>query len=110
MIDKADIEGRVVDHQFGIANKIQKFIGDSRKHRFIGQHFIADTVYLKSPRIDFALRVDVLMVMTTGETAINELDATNFNDPMALRGLKTRCFSIQYNLTHLLPLPYLLNT
>src|SRR5690606_27442074 len=109
VINKPNIKRGVVDHQFCITDKIQKLVGNPRKHRFIGQHFVADTVNLKSPGIDFTLGVDVLMVMATGEAAVKQLDTANFNNSMALRCLKTRCFSIQYNLTHLLPLPYLLN-
>ena len=89
-----------MDDQLGASNEVHKFIRNAREDGLIGQEFFGNAVYFQCALINGALRLDVLVVMTTGKLPINDLNTANFNDPVTLAYFKSRCFGVQYNLTH----------
>ena len=91
-----------MNDEIGIAHERHKLFGDLSKLGFIGQHFIADTVNLKGARVDFTLRINILVVMTTRETAVKKLYTTYFDNTMALSRLKTGGLCIQKNFKHVM--------
>jgi hypothetical protein len=55
---------------------------------------------LQRTPIDRALGVDVAMECPARAPPIDELDAADFDDPMAGRSLEARRFRVQYYLAH----------
>ena len=89
-----------MDDQLGASNEVHKFVRNAREDGLIGQEFFGNAVYFQCALINGALGLDVLVVMTTGKLPVNDLNTANFNDPVTLAYFKSRCFGVQYNLTH----------
>ena len=99
-IQKFHVEGRVVDHQLGIPDKIQKLRADLRKDRLVAQEIIAQPVHFKGGLRHRPLRVDVFVKRPTRRHVIVQLDRPDFDDTVPFRRFKTRGFGIQNDLTH----------
>ena len=52
------------------------------------QHFPGQTVDIGCAGVDLPLRVEVKVNMSTGRTAVDEFDAGDLDDPMALLGVQ----------------------
>ena len=89
-----------MDDQLSAPDEVHKFVRNTRKDGLIGQEFFGNTVNFQRALINGTLGLNVLVVMATGKLPVNDLNAANFNDPMALAYFKSRCFRIQYDLTH----------
>src|ERR1700719_2401833 len=99
-VQEGDIEGRVVDDQFRIANEFQKLGVNVRKGRLLGQPLARQTVHLNRPFIDVALGIQVLVEASAGQTPIEQLHAAYFDDAVLLFDFETRGFSIENDLAH----------
>ena len=99
-IHHANIECGVVNHQLCTGNKFTKLVSHLSKHGRTGlyQPLVGNAVNFLCFCINIALRVDVLMVVTPGQLALNDLHAADFNDAVSLTN--TGCFSIQHHLSH----------
>src|SRR6056297_1314222 len=99
-----------MNHQFGIANKLDKALSDMRKQRFVfqddltllgrtrfDQQIRADAVDLKSVMRHVALWVDVLMIRPTRGHMVIQFNRTNFGDAVAFMRIKTSGFGIKYD-------------
>src|SRR5690606_8542756 len=73
---------------------------DLGKYRLVGQEGGADAVNFLGGLINITLRIDVLMVVPSRQTALFNLHATDLDNAVPLSGLKTRGFCIQYDLSH----------
>ena len=51
-------------------------------------------------RMGIAFRIDVLVKMILGDVAGKHFHATDFNDPVAIIGVKAGRFGIEYDLSH----------
>ena len=52
----------------------------------------------KGSRINGSVGLNILVIVATGQAAIDYLDRANFYDAMMLRNFKTGSFCIQHNL------------
>ena len=66
MIEKADVEGGVMDHQLGATDVIEKVACDIGKAGFVGQELVGNTVHLHRPGVDLPVRLQVLVEVVAG--------------------------------------------
>ncbi len=102
MINKSDVERRVVNNQLGAFNEREKFLGNLAEARFVRQCFVGNAMDFNRRGIDLALRIKILMVMIGGSAAIDDFYAADLDDAMALRRLQAGGFGIEHDLAHLL--------
>ena len=81
-VEKRKVEGRVVNDEFGAAHELQEFLSHLDKTGLVGEVFAAHAVHLRGARIDFPLGIDVPVEAAAARTAIDELDAADFDGAM----------------------------
>lgn len=99
-VEELDVEGRVVDHQPRIADKVQKGLADGGKDRVPAQELLGQSVHGKGFGRHVALRVDVLVIDPPGRHVVVKLDRADFHDPVAFGGLQPGGFGIENDFTH----------
>src|SRR5690554_309622 len=100
VVDKANVESGVMDHQFRAGNKLHKLIDNLRKYGLVCQEFVTDAVNRQGAFIHFPVWLDILVVITLGDSAIDDFHTADFDDAVPFAGIQTGRFRIQYNLTH----------
>ena len=70
-VQKGDVEWRVVDDEFGIADEIQELGMNLRERRFLGELFARQPVHLQGALVDVAIRIQVAVKGTPGQAAID---------------------------------------
>src|SRR5690606_18738872 len=101
-IEEADIEGGVVNHQLGAADKAYEVFADLGKTRLVGQKLSADAVHRLCAFINLAIGVDIAVEVTSGQAAILDFHTADLDDPVSLCRLKAGGFGVQYYLSHML--------
>jgi hypothetical protein len=99
-IEEGNVEGRVVDNQFRVADKFQQRGVHVQKGGLARQSVACQTVHLNRAFIDFAFRIQVLVKRPAGQPPIEDLHAADFNDAMVLLNLETGGFRIKNDLAH----------
>ena len=99
-VQKADVETGVVDHQLCSLDKRQKLINHVDKQRLVEQKFVSNTSYRSRALIDGAARVKIRLVFAPGDLTLNQFNAGDLDQTMALADFQTRCLRIQYHLPH----------
>ena len=89
-----------MNDQFAAINKLKKAFPDVPKSWFIIKKLSSNSVYLLCTIINVPLWVNVLMVVSSGELPADDLDAADFKNSVTFLDLQSRCFSIQYDLSH----------
>ena len=100
MVQEANVEGSVVNHQLGARHESQKVLHDVIEARLVGQEFVGDAVHLDRAGIDLPVGLQILMVVIAGEAAVDQLHAADFDDAVPLGGLQAGGFSIEDDLSH----------
>ena len=99
-IQEFNIKFGIVNHQPVIADKGQKFIGNLGKYRLIFQKFCREPMHALGFFRHIPFRIEIDMIGLAGGNGIEQLDAANFHNAVALRRVKPGGFRIQYNFTH----------
>ena len=99
-IQKADVEGRVVDDDLGTADVGTQFIGDFDELRFVRQKFRGQAVHCQSALFRITLGIDVLVKIIAGQLAIDQFDATDLDDAVARARVQAGGFGVEKNLAH----------
>jgi hypothetical protein len=103
VIEKANIERRIVDHQFATIDEAQKFLGYLGEFGLVLQEFQADAMYLLRTGIDLTLWIEIAVIMITGEPTIDHFHRSDFDNAMTQRRAQASGFSIQNDLAHEFP-------
>jgi hypothetical protein len=74
------------------------------KARLVPQGLITDPMNFESTRINFAIRVNVMVPVIIGNSTIDQFNAANFDDTMIPASFETCSFGIEYNLPHDFPI------
>src|SRR5262245_59932813 len=99
-VEKAKIERRVVGHERRLPDKGQKLVGDFRKQRFVFQELGGETVDLECGSRHLTLGIYIAVEALAGRNLVVELYAADLHEPIALIGIETRRFRVQYDLAH----------
>jgi len=99
-IEKADIEGRVVNHQLRFGDESEQLIGD------IGEAWLAlergggDAVHGERRGVNVALGIDVTMKSAARRSAVEQFNAADFDDAVTELGLEARRLGVEEDLSH----------
>src|SRR6218665_1044965 len=99
LVQKTDIEGGVVDDQFGPLQVLQDVVDQFGKPGFVFQELIADAMDLQRIFVAVPARVEVQVQVVAGELAVEQFDAAEFDDAVATVGRQARGFGVQNDLT-----------
>ena len=102
MVEKADIEGRIVNDEFGSVDEGQKRFGHFRKRRLVLERLVTDAVHGKSSGIDAPVGPQVLMKVSAVQTTVDDLDTSDFDDSVSLLRLESGGLGIENDLSHAL--------
>ena len=97
-VDKANVEGRVMDDHLGAAQVVGKLRRHILEMRLVGKKLVGDAVHLDRRLVDLAIRLQVHVEIVPGQAAVDHLDATDLDDTVPLLRLQAGGFSIQYDL------------
>jgi len=94
-----------VDHQRRIAQKCDQIVRYLGKKDFVLEEFLAETVHRKRFRRHAALGIEIGVKCLAGRYAVDQFDAADLDQTMALQGVETGRLRIKYNLAHESPEP-----
>jgi hypothetical protein len=99
-VEKRHVERRVVNHQRRVADEREKLIDHVTEQRFVGEEFGRQPVNLKCLLRHRTFGIDVTMEDLTGRHAVEDLDAADFDQPIAAQRVKPCGFRIENDFTH----------
>src|SRR5690606_16039496 len=97
-IEKADVEGRVVDQDLGAGDEREQAIEYLRELRLAAQAFPAQAVDLFGACVDVALGIEIGMECPAGPAAALELDEADLHDAMSFLGVQAGGFGVEDDL------------
>ena len=99
-VQERDVERRVVNDQLRAADELDQLVDDVGEARLLREEFVGDAVHLLRAAVDFAVGPQVTMERAAGLAPIDQLDAADFDDAMALLRLEARGFGVEDDLAH----------
>ncbi len=69
LVEEADVEARVVDHDLGTGDELEQFVGHAREERLVGEEVVGQTVDLDGVFMVRPLRVQVAVQGAAREAA-----------------------------------------
>ena len=100
VVKEADVESGIVNDQFGAAYEVEELVGNLAELGFVGKELTADAVDCQRALVDIAFRVDVVMQVAPGQSAIDHLHAGQFDDAVTEACFKAGGFSVEKYLSH----------
>src|SRR6185369_17841990 len=100
VVEEGDVERSVVDHQLRAADELEQLVDDLGELRLLRQELVGDAVHVLRGAIDRPVRAQVAMKAAAGAAAIDQLDAADLDDAMALLRLQPRGFRVENDLPH----------
>ena len=89
-----------MNYQLGAFQKRQQIIDNLGETRLILLIGTTDAVHGLGAFIDIAIGVQEAMEVATGQAAVDELEAADFDDAMAVPRGQARCFGVEDYLSH----------
>ena len=86
VIEKADVERRVMDDQLSVFDKLEELVGDLAKTRLILEVFIGDAVNGDGAFIDLAIRLQIDVKVPAGQAPEPALVLRRWTDLLAPGG------------------------
>ena len=96
IVEKTDVEGGVVDHQFGAANELDEVGDDLDELRLVGEKFVGQAVNLDRSLGNLAAGIDVGVETLPCQLASAQFDAADFDDAVAGAEIQPGCFGVEY--------------
>src|SRR5450830_736788 len=103
VIQKAQVERRVVDDDFGALDVLAQLLDNLTKLRLIAQEFAGQAVDVQRALFRLTFRIDVEVEIIPRQHAVVQLNAADFQDAVAQLGIDTGSFSIEDDLAHSVP-------
>ena len=100
VVEETDVEGRVVDDQLGTVDECEESIGDVREPWFVGEEFEGQAGDFLGAGLEFAIRVDVLLIGAAGGATFHQFHAADFDHAIALLPFEAGGFGIEDDLSH----------
>ena len=97
-IDEAEVEGRVVGDQLGIADEGQELVGDILEERLVLQELGGQAVHGHRVTMDIALGIEVAMELAARGNTVDDLDAAELDQPVAVDGVEPRRLRVEDDL------------
>jgi hypothetical protein len=106
VVEEADVEGGVVDHQLGAANELDEIGDDLGELRLVGKEFVGQAVDLDRSLGHLAVGIDVGMEALSRQLAPAQFDTADFDDAVAGAEIQAGGLGIQDHFSHV-PVPCL---
>src|SRR5687768_2970384 len=100
VIEEADVEVGVVDDELGAAHEVEELVAHLREQGLAGEEFAGQPGDLLRARLHVALRIEVALEAAPGRAALEQLDATDLDDAIALFPRQAGRLGIQHHLPH----------
>ena len=100
VVEKAQVEGSVVDHQSRVAEELQELVGNIGKARHSLDEVVVDAVDFARAFGNVAFRVEVAMELVSCRHAMLQFDAADLDDLVPLQRVQPCCFRIDDDLAH----------
>ncbi|MCY1447816.1 hypothetical protein D9M71_644540 [compost metagenome] len=100
VVEKADIERRVMDDQLRALDELEEFLGHFGETRLADQKLVGDAVNANGALVTLTIRLQVDMEMPAGRAPAHQLDTADLDDPVAIGDRHTGGFGIEYHTTH----------
>ncbi len=100
VVEEADVEGRIVDHQLGAFDKGEEFVGDGGEQRLVGEELQRQTGDFLRAGFEFALGIEVTVEGAASRAALHHLDAADFHDAVAAGPAQAGGFCVEDDLAH----------
>ncbi len=103
VVHEAHVKRRVVGDQLSAPDKVEELVGNLAKRGFVAQELVGNPVNLNGFRVHQPIRLDIDVVVVTGELAVDHLHTADFDDAVAkvnraATGIHTCGFGIQDDL------------
>ena len=96
-VDEAEIEGRVMHHQDRALDEGEHVVGELGEARLVEQELGGEPVHLEGLVGNIALGVQMAMPNPPRRDAIDQLDAADLDDAMAVERVEPRRFRIEHD-------------
>ena len=96
-------------NQFCTANELHEFINNPGEIWFISKKLVCDPMHVDGFLINLSLRIDIHMKRLVGQSTVDQLDATDFDDAVAIFWIEAGGFGIKNYLSHVVSAPRLAN-
>ena len=100
-IEEAEIEGRVVHHQHRAFDEGQHVVGKLGEARLVAQELGGQPVHLEGLVGHLALGVHVAMPHPARRDAVDQLDAADLDDAVAVERVEPRGLGIEHDLAQM---------
>ena len=107
VIEEIDIEIGVVDHERRVADEIHEVARELVKTRLVPEELGRDAMHLEGAFRHVAVGIEVGVPLAARGKPVDQLQATDLDDPVASLGIKPRRFRVQYDLAQQVGLPIL---
>ena len=99
-IQKAEIEHRIMRNQRAVTQKIEQVFDRVLEIGFVRQESIAEAMHLFGNAGHCHARIEISVIAIACLDAIDEFDAPDLDDPVALFRVEAGGFGIKDNFTH----------
>ena len=99
-IEKAEIERGIVNDERCVAEKSNQIVGHFGEEGFILEELLAQAVNGERFRRHAALRIEIGVECLSGRYAIDQLDAADLHQTVAVQRIETGGLGIEHNLAH----------
>src|SRR6266536_408712 len=99
-VEKSDVERRVVNDPLGATREIEELGDDVAEFRLAAQVVPRLAMDFGRAEVDVALRVDEELDHAAGRAAVDDLEAGQLDDPMALQRIEAGRLGVEDDLTH----------
>ena len=99
-VEEAEIEHRVVRDQRRVAEELDQLLDLVREQRLVLEEVDAEPVHLEGGLRHVAFRIEVAVERLAGRKAIDQLDAADLDQPIALDGIEAGGFGVEHDLAH----------
>ena len=99
-VEERDVERRVVDDQLRVGDELAQLLEDLGKARLPAQEFARESMHLQRARVDLTVGTKVAVELSPRPAAIDDLDRTDFDDPVPEFRLEARGLGVEDDLAH----------
>ncbi len=100
LVEEGEVERRVVDHPLCVAREVDELGGDVAKLRLTLEIFPRHPVNLGRAEVDLALGVETKVDGAAGRAPVDDFQAGELDDAVALLGREPRGLGVDDQLTH----------
>ena len=101
MIYETYLEGYIIDYQLSIPRVFDKILSNFVKARFVRKKLIRNAIYFYICFANLAVGLQIMMKVVSGGSSVDQFQAGDLNDPMALFGFLTSGIDVWNYLTHI---------